>query len=75
MLLRLHGLRNVAPHVAKVATIPMGLCGQDRGVADHGLLGVASTATVSRSFVEDPDAQPGVGDVAARFAEELNKPR
>ena len=53
----------------------MGLCGQDRGVADHGLLGVASTATVSRSFVEDPDAQPGVGDVAARFAEELNKPR
>ena len=40
-----------------------------------GLLGEAYIATLSRFFVEDPDAQPAAHDVAARFAEELNKAR
>ncbi len=40
-----------------------------------GILGQAYIATLSRFFVDDPDAQPSAADVAARFSEELNAPR
>ncbi len=40
-----------------------------------GVLGEAYLATLSRFFVEDPDAHPSADEVARRFSEELTKQR
>ncbi|HEY1098131.1 MAG TPA: GTP-binding protein, partial [Myxococcota bacterium] len=40
-----------------------------------GILGAAYLTTLSRFFVDDPDAVPDADDVARRFTDELTKPR